>query len=74
MSTLQVNLQIPILRIHDTFHKCLPVWDQLVTIVHDENATHIQLDVVAFLVSETSRKEHGGTQTTTRGTRLDPQR
>ena len=49
-------------------------WCQLVTIIHDEKATHIQLDVVAFLLSQTNRKEHGGTQTTTRGTELDPQR
>ena len=39
-----------------------------------KNATHIQPDVAAFLLSQTNRKEHGGTQTTTRGTQLDPQR
>ena len=67
-------LQIPILRIHDTCHKNQPLWDQLVTIIHDENTTHIQLHVIAFLLSQTNREEHGGTQTTTRGAQLDPQR
>ena len=43
--TLQVYLQIPFLRIHDTFHKIQPLWGQPVTVTHDENATHIQLDV-----------------------------
>ena len=40
-----------------------PLWDQLVTIIHEENPTHIQLDVIAFLLSQTNRKEHGGTRT-----------
>ena len=37
-------------RIHDAFHQIQPLWDKLVTIIHDENATHTQLDVVAFLL------------------------
>ena len=43
------------------------------SIIHDENATFRPLDVVAFLLPQTNRKDHGGAQTTMRGTQLDPQ-
>ena len=39
-----------------------------------ENATHIQLDVVAFLFASTKRRVHGGSQTTMYGTQTGPQR
>ena len=43
-------------RIHDVpFTKFKPLWDQLVTVIHDENTTHIQPDVVAWLF----HKRHG---------------
>mmetsp|Transcript_65899 Transcript_65899/g.174744 ORF Transcript_65899/g.174744 Transcript_65899/m.174744 type:complete len:435 (-) Transcript_65899:40-1344(-) len=50
LQRLSRDVQRKILRIHDAFHKIQPLWDQLVTIIHDENAAHIQLDVVAFLL------------------------
>merc|ERR1719379_2532576 len=50
LQSLARDVQGEILRIDDALYKAEPLWDELVAIVHDEDATHIQLDVVALLL------------------------
>ena len=47
---LSRDLRRKIFRIDDAHNKVQPLGDQLVTTIHDENATHIQHDVVTFLL------------------------
>mmetsp|Transcript_37998 Transcript_37998/g.86871 ORF Transcript_37998/g.86871 Transcript_37998/m.86871 type:complete len:393 (+) Transcript_37998:953-2131(+) len=44
------NVQRQILRVHHTLHERQPLRNQLLTIIHDEHTTHVQLDVVPLLL------------------------
>ena len=50
LQSLSRDVRGKILRIHDALFEIQPLWDQLVTIIHVEDATHIKLDVIAFLL------------------------
>ena len=39
-----------VLRVYNTFDKREPVWNDVLAVVHDENSTDIQLDVVLLLL------------------------
>ena len=44
------NVEKESFRIHDVpFTKFKPLWDQLFTVIHEENTTHIQLEIFAWL-------------------------
>mmetsp|Transcript_54409 Transcript_54409/g.86543 ORF Transcript_54409/g.86543 Transcript_54409/m.86543 type:complete len:301 (+) Transcript_54409:1263-2165(+) len=46
------NVQRQILRIHHTLNKVQVLWNEIFTIIHNEDTPHIQLDVVALLLLE----------------------
>merc|ERR1711976_886431 len=43
------DVQRQVLRIHNSLNKVQIFWYQLFTVVHDENSSHIQLDIVPLL-------------------------
>ena len=47
---LSRDVQRQILRVDDASHEAQVLGDQLLAVVHDEDATHVQLDVVALLL------------------------
>ena len=44
------DVQRQILRVHHALHEVQPLRHQLLAVVHDEDAAHVQLDVVALLL------------------------
>jgi len=44
------DVQWEIFRVNDSLHKAQVLWDQLLAVVHDEDASDVQLDVVALLL------------------------
>ena len=44
------DVQRQVLRVHHALHEVQPLWHQLLAVVHDEDTTHVQLDVVALLL------------------------
>ena len=46
---LSGDVEWQILRIDDALDKAQVLWDELITVVHDEDSPHVQLDVVGLL-------------------------
>ena len=44
------DVQRQVLRVHDALHEVQPLRHQLLAVVHDEDTTHVELDVVALLL------------------------
>lgn len=44
------NVERQVLTVHDTLDKTKVLRDEVVTVVHDEHSTYIQLDVVLLLL------------------------
>merc|ERR1719240_854936 len=51
LKCLPRNVQWQILRIHHTLHHVEPFWHEFIAIIHDEDTTHIQFDIVSLLFS-----------------------
>ena len=44
------DVQRQILTVHNTLDKAKVLWDEVITVVHDEHTSHIELDVVLLLL------------------------
>merc|ERR1712144_202283 len=45
------DVERQVLRVDDTLHEAEPLRDQLVAVIHDEDAADVELDVVALLLA-----------------------
>merc|ERR1719498_139696 len=51
LQSLTRDVQWQVLRIHNTLDERKPFWHQLIAIIHNEDTTHVKLDVSALLLT-----------------------